>query len=103
MIEKTFAGYCVKCNEQGYLEELEDWNREIGIEIAKEEGIDMTDKHWEVIDYLRDQCKQGVSLTVRKVGKSGVVDIKGLYSLFPNGPLKISSKIAGIPKPVSCI
>ena len=103
MTEKTLAGYCVKCNDQGYLVDLDEWNREVGLEIAKEEEINMTDKHWEVIDWLRDQCKQEVALSVRKVGKSGVVDIKGFYQLFPQGPLKIASKIAGIPKPVSCI
>lgn len=103
MIEKTFAGHSVKCNDQGYLLDLNEWNREVGLEIAKEEEIEMTDKHWEVINYLREQSKQEVPLTVRKVGKSGVVDIKQFYQLFPNGPLKISSKIAGIPKPVSCI
>ena len=103
MNERTFAGYCVNCNDQGYLLDLDEWNKEVGLEMAKEEGIDMTDKHWEVIDWLRDQCKQEVALSVRKVGKSGVVDIKGFYQLFPKGPLKLASKIAGIPKPVSCI
>jgi TusE/DsrC/DsvC family sulfur relay protein len=103
MTEKTFAGYCVKCNELGYLMDTDEWNRAIGLEIAKEEEIAMTDKHWEVIDWLRDQCKQEVALSVRKVGKSGVVDIKVFYQLFPKGPLKTASKIAGIPKPVSCI
>ncbi|MFT5886964.1 MAG: TusE/DsrC/DsvC family sulfur relay protein [Arcticibacterium sp.] len=103
MSEKTIAGYCINCNDQGYLTDHEQWNREIGLEIAGEEEINMTDKHWEVIEYLRDQCKQEVAITIRKVGKSGVVDIKGFYQLFPKGPLKTASKIAGIPKPVSCI
>ena len=103
MNEKIVAGYCVKCNDQGYLTDIEEWNKEIGQGIADEEGIEMTDKHWEVIDYLRDQCKKEVALTIRKVGKSGVVDIKQFYQLFPKGPLKTASKIAGIPKPVSCI
>ena len=103
MEDKTIAGYCIKCNEQGYLTDHKDWNKEIATELAKEEEIELTDKHWEVIDYLREQCKNEVSLTIRKIGKSGVVTIKEFYTLFPNGPLKISSKIAGIPKPVSCI
>ena len=103
MTEKTFAGYCVQCNDHGYLLDHDEWNKEVGLELAKEEGIEMTDKHWAVIDWLRDQCKQEVALSVRKVGKSGVVDIKEFYRLFPKGPLKTSSKIAGIPKPVSCI
>lgn len=103
MNERTIAGYCVNCNEQGYLIDHAQWNKEICVELAAEEGINMTPKHWDVIDYLRDQHKQEVAITIRKVGKSGVVDIKEFYQLFPNGPLKISSKIAGIPKPVSCI
>lgn len=103
MNEITYAGYCVKCNEQGYLLEMNEWNPEIARGIAQEEGIELTEKHWEVIEYLRDQCVKEIPLTVRKVGKSGIVDIKQFYQLFPNGPLKISSKIAGIPKPVSCI
>ena len=102
-MEKIYAGICVQCNEQGYLTNLNEWNKDVGEEIAKEEGITMTDKHWEVIDYLQDQCRKEVPLTVRRVGKSGVVSIKEFYQLFPKGPLKISSKIAGIPKPVSCI
>lgn len=103
MSDKTYAGVTVQCNDQGYLTDLNQWNKEIGVEIAKEEGIEMTDEHWEVIEYLRDQVKKEIPLTIRKVGKSGVVDIKGFYKLFPNGPLKISSRIAGIPKPVGCI
>ena len=48
-------------------------------------------------------CEKGEMLTIRRVGKSGIVDIKGLYKLFPGGPLKYSSKFAGIPKPASCV
>ena len=75
-MEKIYAGICVQCNEQGYLTNLNEWNKTVGEEIAKEEGITMTDKHWEVIDYLQDQCRKEVPLTVRRVGKSGVVSIK---------------------------
>ncbi|WP_052461113.1 TusE/DsrC/DsvC family sulfur relay protein [Psychroserpens mesophilus] len=103
VVEKIYGEVCVTCNEQGYLTDLNQWTKDIGLEIAKEEGIEMTDKHWEVIDYLRDQCKKQVPLSIRKIGKSGVVSIKEFYQLFPKGPLKISSRIAGIPKPVSCI
>ena len=103
MQEKTYAGQCVLCNGEGYLTHLDQWTPAIGAEIALEENITMTDKHWEVIGYLQDQCRNDVPLTIRKIGKSGVVTIKEFYQLFPNGPLKKASKIAGIPKPVSCI
>ena len=103
MNERMYAGTCVLCNEQGYMTELSQWNREIAREIAEEENIVMTDKHWEVIEYLQNQCRLEVPLTIRKIGKSGVVTIKEFYQLFPEGPLKKASRIAGIPKPVSCI
>ena len=103
MTERTFAGVCVSCNDEGYLTDLNQWSTEVGVEIAKEEGIEMTDKHWEVVAYLQEQCRNEVPLTIRKIGKSGVVSIKEFYQLFPDGPLKKASKISGIPKPVSCI
>ena len=103
MAEKTFAGKTVEVTDEGYLVNKEDWNKEVAAEMAKEDGIELTDKHYEVLDYLREQEAAGATLTIRKVGKSGIVDIKGLYQLFPGGPLKFSSKFAGIPKPASCV
>ncbi|MDZ7848534.1 MAG: TusE/DsrC/DsvC family sulfur relay protein [Owenweeksia sp.] len=102
-MEKQINGHKVIVNEQGYLTDLNQWNREIAEEIAREEGIALEDEHWQVLDYLQDQHRKEVPLTIRKVGKSGVVDIKGFYALFPGGPLKKASRIAGIPKPASCI
>jgi tRNA 2-thiouridine synthesizing protein E len=103
MAEKTFAGKTVEVTEEGYLVNKADWNKEIAAEMAKADGIELTDKHYEVLEYLREQEEAGASLTIRKVGKSGITDIKGLYKLFPGGPLKLSSKYAGIPKPASCV
>ncbi|HHC80736.1 MAG TPA: TusE/DsrC/DsvC family sulfur relay protein [Flavobacteriia bacterium] len=100
---KTIAGVQVNVSDDGYLEDMDQWNEDIAREIAKELNIELTDKHFEVLNYLRQKTKEGETLTIRKVGKSGVVDIKGLYKLFPKGPLKFSSKIAGIPKPTSCV
>ena len=102
-MEIVYAGTTIKCNEEGYLEDHNEWTEEICKEMAAKEGIELTDKHWELLYYLRDQYKKEVPLTIRKIGKSGVVTIKEYYQLFPNGPLKISSKLAGIPKPASCI
>ncbi len=100
---QTIAGVEVNVSEDGYLEDMSQWNENIAKEIAEEIGIELTDKHFEVINYLREKTAEKEALTIRKVGKSGIVDIKGLYKLFPKGPLKFSSKIAGIPKPTSCI
>ena len=103
MAQKTIAGQAVDVNDEGYLVDASQWNRDIAAEMAKEEGIDLTDKHYEVLDFLRSTTEKGETLTIRKVGKSGITDIKGLYALFPKGPLKLSSKFAGIPKPASCV
>jgi TusE/DsrC/DsvC family sulfur relay protein len=103
MATKNYAGANVDVTEEGYLVDPSQWSKEIAEEIAKEENIELTDKHFEVFDFLREQHEKGTSLTIRMVGKSGIVDIKGLYQLFPGGPLKKSSRIAGIPKPTSCV
>jgi len=103
MGQTVIAGVSVDVNDEGYLTDPSQWNEDIAAEIAIEEEIDLTDKHFEVIHFLRDKYIAGEQLTIRKVGKSGITDIKGLYQLFPGGPLKKSSRIAGIPKPASCV
>ena len=102
-METTVAGYKVNVNEEGYLTDFSQWTKEIGDEIASQEGIEMTDRHWEVVKWLQDQVQADVALSIRGIKKSNVLDIKEFYALFPGGPLKISTKIAGVPKPKSCI
>lgn len=103
MAEKTIAGQQISVSEDGYMEDMSQWNEDIAKEIASEIGIELTDKHFEVLNYLREKTTAGEGLTIRGVGKSGIATVKDLYKLFPKGPLKFSSKIAGIPKPTSCI
>ena len=88
MALQTIAGAQVNVSEEGYLENMNEWNETIAKEIASEIGIELTDKHFEVLNYLREKTEAGESLTIRKVGKSGITDIKGLYKLFPKGTLK---------------
>jgi len=104
MPQKTYAGTTVDVDGNGYLTDFGQWTREIALEIAREEEIpELGDKHWQVIEYLQKNHKEGVPLSIRKVGKSGVVSIQELYDLFPGGPLKKATRIAGIPKPASCV
>ena len=103
MEEKMYAGVKVTINEEGYLTNPEQWNEDIAKEIATEEGIELSPKHLEVLNYLRTQFLAGESLSIRRVGNSGIANIKELYQLFPGGPLKKSSRIAGIVKPASCV
>lgn len=103
-MKQTIAGTEVDVNAEGYLTDMNQWNEAIAAAIAEAEGVGpLTPAHFNVINYLRKQQAAGASLTIRSMGKSGVVTTKELYDLFPGGPLKKSSKIAGIPKPVGCI
>ena len=105
MAAKEIAGSTVDVNEEGYLTEFKQWNEAIAEAIALEEGIEqLNERHWDVIKYLQKYFEEnGAMPSIRKMKKSGVVDTKELYSLFPGGPLKKSSKIAGLKKPESCI
>ncbi|MFN8243076.1 MAG: TusE/DsrC/DsvC family sulfur relay protein [Ferruginibacter sp.] len=102
-MEKMICGKTIAVNEEGYLTNFAQWDKAIGEELAKEANLTLSPRHWEVITYLQDEYKKEVPLSIRKVGKSGVVDIKEFYALFPNAPLKTATRIAGIPKPASCI
>lgn len=97
------AGKPVQMNEEGFMINLSEWTKEIGEAIAAEHNISLTPMHWQVVEYLQSEFRKEVALTIRRIGKSGVVDIKQFYQLFPPAPLKIAAKIAGIPKPASCI
>ena len=103
MAEKTIAGITVNVSDDGYMTTPAQWTKEIALELAKELKIELTDIHFQILEYLRKAHAEGVQLTLRKVGTSGLVDIKGFYQLFPGGPLKNASLIAGIPKPTSCV
>jgi tRNA 2-thiouridine synthesizing protein E len=102
MTQKTYAGVALEVNDEGYMIDKNQWTKEIAKAIALEESLELTAKHFEVIEFLRDRVAKGEGLTIRSIGKSGIVDIKGFYALFPGAPLKLATRIGGLPKPVSC-
>ena len=91
-MDLNIAGIRLDVTEDGYLTDVSQWTKEIGLEIAKNEGVEMTDRHWEVVSWLQEQVKNDVALSVRGIKKSGVLNIKEFYALFPKGPLKVSTK-----------
>ncbi len=105
MTSDTIAGTEVELNEEGFLLDPSQWNEEMAVALARREGIDpLTDRHWQVIHFMREQYEAtGSGPTVRVLGKTSGVPIKELYQLFPKGPAKLAAKIAGIPKPRGCI
>jgi TusE/DsrC/DsvC family sulfur relay protein len=103
MAQKIYAGKTVDVNEEGYFTNPSQWTKEIAVEIAKEEGIDLTDQHFAIMEFLRSRFNNGEALSIRSINHSGVIDVKTFYQLFTGAPLKKATKIAGIPKPVSCV
>jgi TusE/DsrC/DsvC family sulfur relay protein len=103
MAQKTYSGVTVDVNDEGYFTTPSQWTKEIAIEIAKEEGVTLSDQHFAIIEFLRNRYNSGEALSIRSINHSGVLDVKTFYQLFPGAPLKKATKIAGIPKPVSCI
>jgi TusE/DsrC/DsvC family sulfur relay protein len=101
----TIAGVEVAINDEGFLEQPDQWTEGIAVEIAREAGIDpLTPEHWQVINFMRrEYFEKGTGPTVRALGKTSGVSVKELYQLFPKGPAKLAAKIAGIPKPRGCI
>ncbi|RME90266.1 MAG: TusE/DsrC/DsvC family sulfur relay protein [Candidatus Hydrogenedentota bacterium] len=104
MATATLANKEVEVTEEGFLVNPDDWTEDIAKEIAKQEGIELTDRHWDVIRFMReDYKKNGTSATIRHITKHSDITTKELYQLFPKGPAKLAAKIAGVPKPVGCI
>ncbi|MFC2155002.1 TusE/DsrC/DsvC family sulfur relay protein [Acidobacteriota bacterium] len=105
MSNKEITGVTVNVNEEGYLTDPTQWTKEVAAAIAKEEGIEqLTDSHWKVIGFLqKDFRENGKMSTMRRIKKAGGIPTKELYQLYPDGFLKKASKIAGFPKPESCI
>jgi len=98
-------GATIETTEDGYLLDLADWNEEVCQEIAKVEGIELSDRHMDVINYLRDEYinNGGNQPMERAITKhmSGVwgekLKGKDLYELFPRAPSKQGLKLAGLP------
>ena len=104
-------GTAVEHDEEGYIQELDKWSKDLADLIAQEENIDMSDEHWEVINFLRDyyeeyQIAPAVRVLIKQIKKSMGKEKgnnKYLYTLFPYGPAKQACKIAGLPKPTGCV
>ena len=92
-------------DEQGFLLEA-DFSHEVVKVIAAAEQMELTDDHWKVVAYLRDEYREhGHTPNFRNMlkGLAEVLpgcDSKALYDLFPVGPAKQGCKVAGLPQPL---
>ena len=104
MAKRTIGSATIDVDEDGHLTNHAQWNRDIAIALAQELGIALTDAHWTILDFIdKDFKEKGTVPGIRRINKVGGIPTKDLYALFPDGPIKKAAKIAGYPKPTSCV
>ena len=99
-------GKVVETDANGYLANLQDWNEDVAKAIAADEGIEMTQKHWDVIHYLREEFfdnnehQPNNREMIKKMGGlwGEKLSNKDLFDLFPGNPSKQAGRIAGLPE-----
>ena len=94
----------VAFDPDGFMADPHAWTPEIAEAIAEREGLELTERHWVVINFARDEfTANGEAPTLRRITKTTDVDTKEIYALFPGGPAKMAAKVAGLGKPTGCI
>lgn len=100
-----------KTDENGYLIDFEHWDKSIAERFAADDGVVLTERHWQVIDFLRSfyssyQTAPGMRMLLKALSAELGEEFSNsrvMYQLFPEGPAKQACRFAGLPKPVSCI
>lgn len=99
-------------DKEGFLVHLEDWTPDVALAIAAEDGLVLSKEHWAIIVFLRQFYLQhektpGIRVLVKHLSEILQDPQKGnslyLHQLFPKGPARQASKIAGLPKPARCL
>ena len=94
----------VEFDDDGFMIYPKAWTAEMGEAIAAREYLPLTDRHWVVINFARQEFEaNGEAPTLRRITKTTDVDTKELYQLFPGGPAKRAAMISGLGKPTGCI
>ncbi|QNS01651.1 MAG: TusE/DsrC/DsvC family sulfur relay protein [Buchnera aphidicola (Pentalonia nigronervosa)] len=110
-LEKIYINKKIETDEEGYLKNNQDWNITLAEKIAKKENIKLSTDHWKIIVFVRQfylkfkttpSMRMLISSLKNNIHKKNRNSVY-LFNLFPKGPAKQASKIAGIPKPVKCL
>ena len=97
----------IETTGSGFLANTEDWNEEVAKVIADQEEIELTDKHWDVIHYLREEYfnnngnlpnTRNIVKAMAKAWDDKKLSAKALYDLFPGNPSKQAGRISGLPE-----
>ncbi|MDQ1362442.1 MAG: hypothetical protein QG652_302 [Pseudomonadota bacterium] len=99
-------GNSIETTAEGYLANVNDWSEEVAVVLAKKDNIELTQKHWDLLKYLRDEhINNGGNEPNERAILKAMGDIwgskpssKDTYDLFPGAPSKQGRKIAGLPK-----
>lgn len=110
-MDLTVDGRLPEVTDQGFLVNLTDWNENVARHLAEINHIRLSDEHWEIIRFIRDYYMTYKHLPNARVFTKAVFkqfgENKGnsryLHQLFPDGPLKYACKLAGLPKPPTCL
>ena len=104
MATTVINGKEVIVDDEGFMTQYDQWDEDIAAALAAAIDVNLTDEHWKVIRFLREDFKaKGETPTIRRVSTAGGVDTKRLFQLFPQKPAKKMSYIAGLPKPHGCV
>ncbi len=95
----------VEVDEDGFLDNPDEWNEDIAKALATSDDVyELSDGHWKLIHYLREYYdKYGIAPMIRRLCKDTGFSLKKVYDLFPSGPAKGACKVAGLPKPTGCV
>jgi tRNA 2-thiouridine synthesizing protein E len=100
----TIDGREVHVDDEGFLTEPGEWDETLAKALAGAIGIDLTERHWEVLRFLRaDFAEHGETATTRRVQAVGGIPTKEQFALFPKKPAKKMAYVAGLPKPKGCV
>lgn len=99
-------GKTVETTPDGFLVNVEDWNESVAGELARSEGIELKERHWDVIKYLRDEYlnnhgnQPNTRTMLKDLGKlwGEKIGSKDLFELFPGNPSKQAGRIGGLPE-----
>ena len=104
MPTQTIAGQTIELDDDGFMTDAAAWNRQIAAELAERVGLELTDRHWQVISFCRQDAQdKGEAPGVRRITKNAGVSMREMYQLFPKGPGKLAALVSGLPKPKGCI
>lgn len=102
--QREIAGKPVSFDDEGFMIEPGQWDAEVARALAAEMEIELTDRHFLVLEFMRKEfAANGIPPSLRKIKNDSGVGTKELYQLFPKGPAKKAARIAGLGKPEGCI